>query len=329
MNSFKKAVWLHKLPSTPEAVKGVAQRLADAGFDLLIPCVKQVTGIVDFHSNIANVREEFKTWDPLMVLAEEANRLGLAVHAWSCVFPEGQSSRLLAEHPEYEAVEGPEKRRTEPHRLACPTRQAVQDYQAALYQELIDRYPIAGVHLDYIRYMDGICFCEVCCDSYRKATGDDLLKLAISNWNPEEAQDLDAWISWRCSVITNFVRRIRSASRAGGKELSAAVFHYYPGGLLDIGQDWEQWIREELVDYLFPMNYSRSTAIAAKWTRNNLATHAAAGGRCHLWEGILRPVSMSAERFRQHVNGVLATGVEGIVIFEYPYLTDDDLKLLA
>lgn len=292
-------------------------------------CVKQTSGIADYHSTVANVREEFTSWDPLMVLAEEANRLKLDVHAWCCVFPEGKESSLLADHPDYEAVEGPEKRRTESHRLACPTREAVQDYEAALYQELIDRYPVAGVHLDYIRFMDGICFCEVCRESYRRATGGDLLKLAISHWNPQEGQDLDAWIAWRCDVITRFVRRIRAASRAGGKALSAAVFHYYPGGLLDIGQDWEQWAREDLVDYLFPMNYSRSTAIAAKWTRNNLATLAAAGGNCRLWEGILRPVGMSSQRFRQHVEGVLATGVEGVVVFEYPYLTDDDLKMLA
>lgn len=325
---MKKSVWLHKLPSTPDAVKGVAQRLADAGFDLLVPCIKQPSGIADYHSKVATVRAEFKTWDPLMVLAEEANRLGLDVHAWCCVFSEGQESRLLAEHPQYVAVEGPEKRRNEEHRLACPNREEVQDYEAALYQELIDRYPIAGVHLDYIRFIDGTCFCDVCRESYRQATGCDLLELSISHWNPPEAQDLDAWIAWRCEIITRFVRRIRAASRAGGKELSAAVFQYYPSNLLDIGQDWEQWAREGLVDYIFPMNYSRSTATAAKWTRNNLAAHAASGGTCQLWEGILRPTCMTTERFQQHVAGIMATGVEGISVFEYPYLTDSDLTML-
>lgn len=328
MKQAKKAVWLHNLPPTPEAVKRVAQRLAEARFDLLIPCVKQVTGIADYASRVANVNEKFESWDPLMVLAEESNRLGLAVHAWCCVFPEGEHSRLLAEHPEFEAVKGPENRCNEPHRLACPNRRDVQDYEASLYQELIDGYPIAGVHLDYIRFVDGTCFCEVCRESYRAATGQELLDLKVSPWNPGTAQDLDAWIAWRCDIITGFVRRIRTACRAGDKQLSAAVYFNYPDLLLQIGQDWERWAREHLLDFVFPMNYNRSTLLAAKWTRNNLAVLAGANGACRLWEGILRPASMSTERFRRHVEEVLAAGAEGITIFEYPYLTDDDLAML-
>ena len=329
MNPAKKATWLHQLPSTQEEVRRIAQRLAEAGFDLLIPCVKQVTGIADFQSKVASVRSEFATWDPLLVLAEEANRLGLAVHAWSCIFPEGEHSRLLGQHPEYAAKTGPEaKPWAEDFRWACPNRPEVQDYEAAIYQELLDRYPIAGVHLDYIRFSQGFCFCEYCQDDYRRVTGGDLTKLGFFHWNPAQAQDMDAWIEWRCGVITRFVRRIREASRKAGRELSAAVFHYYPGGLLDIGQDWEAWVREDLLDHVFPMNYSLSTGIAAKWTRNNIATLAGAGTRCRHWEGIVRPLHMTTERFTRHVRGILDTGVEGITIFEYPYLQDADLAAL-
>ncbi len=34
---------------------------------------------------------------------------------------------------------------------------------------------------------------------------------------------------------------------------------------------------------------------------------------------------MSTERFMSHVEGIRETGVEGIVVFEYPYLTDTDI----
>jgi uncharacterized lipoprotein YddW (UPF0748 family) len=329
MSKVWKATWLHKLPSTPEDVKTVARRLANAGFDLLIPCIKQVTGIADYHSRVANVRAEYRDWDPLMVLAEEANAVGLAVHAWCCVFPEGEDSKLLNARPELVAVPTTEKPRGEPQfRLACPNRPEVQDYEAALYQELIDNYPISGVHLDYIRFMGGLCFCEVCQKSYREATGGDLNALKFFEWNNPAAQDMDAWIDWRCEVITRFVRRIRKASRKGGKELSAAVFHYHPGGLLDIGQDWEAWVREGLLDYVFPMNYSQSTHIAAKWARNNVAALAGAPSDCRHWQGLLRPACMSTSRFVRHVRAVLDAGVEGFTIFEYPYLRDEDLAAL-
>ncbi len=324
-----KATWLHKLPSTPDAVRGIAQRLAAADFDMLIPCIKQPNGIVDYQSTIAHVRDEFRSWDPLEVLCEEAARLGLDIHAWCCVFPEGEHSRLLAEHPQWTAKPGTETDVWETQfRWACPHRPEVQDYEAAVYQELLDNYALAGVHLDYIRSSRGLCFCDYCQASYRAATGRDLLDLRIFKWNDPGAQDMDEWIRWRCEPITRFVRRIRQTSRQSGKDLSAAVFHYYPGGLEDIGQDWEAWVREGLLDHVFPMNYSLSTMIAAKWTRNNVATLADGSTTCRHWEGILRHRGMTTPRFMKHVEAVLDAGVEGITVFEYPYLTDDDLSAL-
>lgn len=327
--TFHKATWLHKLPSTESDVRGVARRLAEAEFDLVIPCVKQTSGIVDYQSRIANVRKEFRTWDPLEVLCDEAGRLGIDVHAWCCVFPEGPDSALLNQHPEWTAQPGSECEVWETQfRWACPQRQEVQDYEAAVYQELLDRYPLAGVHLDYIRSSRGLCFCEHCQTSYRHATGKDLLDLNIFTWNNPDAHDMDAWIRWRCEPIDRFVRRIRHAANAAKKELSAAVFHYYPGGLEDIAQDWEAWVREGLLDHIFPMNYSLSTMITAKWTRNNVATLAGAAAECRHWEGILRHRAMTTPRFIEHVEAVLEAGVEGITVFEYPYLTDRDLAAL-
>ena len=140
---------------------------------------------------------------------------------------------------------------------------------------------------------------------------------------------MDVWIAWRCEVINRFVRRIRAMTREHGKELSASVFHYHPNGLQDIGQDWEYWVREGLVDYIWPMNYSCSTLIASKWARNNIASLAGSASGCRLHEGIHRPRAMSTDRWIRHVAAILETGVEGIVIFDYPNLTDDDLKALA
>jgi uncharacterized lipoprotein YddW (UPF0748 family) len=330
MPRLHKACWLHRFPSSPEAVREIAHRLEDAGFDMLLPCVKQPNGIIDYQTKIGTIREEFRDWDPLEVLLEETGDMRLSVHAWCCVFPEGDHSALLNSRPELAAEPGAEWDLGEPQfRWACPNRPEVRDYEASIYREILDRYPVEGVHLDYIRFSQGLCFCDHCRDSYREATGEDLTSLGFFGWNDPDAQDMDRWIGWRCVIITDFVRRIRTMSEEAGRELSAAVFHYYPGGLLDIGQDWERWVREGLLDYVFPMNYNLSTRIAAKWTRNNVATLKDAPGNCHLWEGLHRHASMSTEQFLDQVRAVRDAGVEGVTIFQYPGLTADDLKALA
>ena len=324
-----KGTWLHRLPETQAGIRLVVDRLADAGFDMLIPCVKQPDGIADYPSKLAHIHPPFQGWDALRICAEESNRAGLPVHGWICVFPEGKNSALLEAHPEYAAQPGPERGRCEvEHGLACPNRPEVQDYEAGLYRELMD-YPIAGVSLDYIRFIDGTCYCDYCREDFRRQTGGDLHKLGFFGWDPAAAQDMDVWIAWRCEVINRFVRRIRAMTREHDKELSASVFQYYPSGLQDIGQDWEYWVREGLVDYIWPMNYSSSTLIASKWARNNIATLADSTTGCRLHEGIHRPKWMTTDRWIRHVAAILETGVKGVVIFDYPNLTDADLKALA
>ncbi|MFP4027379.1 MAG: family 10 glycosylhydrolase [Candidatus Brocadiia bacterium] len=326
---FHRACWLHRFPDSPDGIKTIVERLSKAEFDLLIPCVKQPNGICDFHTEVGNTNDTFRDFDPLMILAEESAPTGLSVHAWCCVFPEGDHSALLESRPEFSAIPGDEWELGEPQfRWACPNRPEVRDYEAAIYQELIDRYPIEGVHLDYIRYSQGLCFCPHCREDYAEKVGGNLEDLGVFDWNDPDADDMDRWIRWRCGVITRFVQRIREAANAKDKELSAAVFSHYPGTLQEIGQDWESWVREELLDYVFPMNYSYSTEIASKWARNHISTLAGASEDCRLWEGLHRHASYDTPRFIQHVEEVLETGVDGIVIFEYPNITDPDLKAL-
>lgn len=325
--AVKIAAWKHSLPTSADGVRTLIRRLKDAGIDLFIPCVKQVDGRVDYPSQVADVHEPYQGWDALMVAAEEANTVGLALHAWCCVFAEGKHSRLLAEHPDCVAVQ--DGTSTEDHQFACPRRPETQAYELAIYQELIDRYPVQGVHLDYIRYSSGYCVCPACVQSYRETTGKDLRQHHLNEWQHAETHDMDAWIAWRCAPVTEFVRTVRAAATAGGKELSAAVFHYLPGQLQDVGQDWELWARDGLLDYVMPMNYSKSTRIAAEWTRNNVAALAGSTSGCRLWEGIVRPSHMTTPRFLEHIRAVAGAGVEGVCIFEVGYLTDEDMQMLS
>ena len=329
MSNIAKAAWIHHLPKEgPDAVRRVARRLSEAGFDLVIPCIKNPDGYLDYHGTTANVRPEFKDWDPLQVLAEEARRVGLKVHAWCCVFPEGAGSRLLAEHPEYvardsngaELIAGIHK-----IRWACTSRPEVQDYEFAMYQELLTRFDIDGVHLDYIRYNhpangQHACFCAYCRETFKQETGaEPSLDQATRDWA--------AWVDWRTANVTRFVERLHLSAKANNMEVSAAVFPEYPACVVDIGQDWEDWARRRLVDYIFPMNYTMNAKIAVKRARNHAA--ALAGSGVPLWEGLWNRPAMSTTMLLEQVRGVLAQGAQGIVIFEYFGLDDGDLRALS
>lgn len=319
MTAFGLAVWAHGLKDfgDPERMKEHVGRLADAGVDILIPCVKNPPGAVDFATDLADIADGYAEWDPLRSLIECCREKGIKVHPWMCVFPEGERSKLLREHPEYEAVFDPPSNR----RWACACREEVQEYEHSLYRDLAERYGPDGLHLDYIR-TGGLCRCEHCAREMARR-GVDIAAV--------EARDpaFEAWTEWRVSRVTGFVRRLRAFTDEKGMELSAAVFAGYPDSIRSQGQDWVQWSDDGLLDYLFPMNYTNSLAVARARTICHVAL---VSGRTPIWEGLGKRSSASQlgpEELAAQAREVLAAGAKGIVLFSYPALTDEDLSALS
>jgi len=317
MKEFGLAVWSHQITDFggKEEVERHAEALAQAGFDLLIPCVKNPPGAVDFLTEVADVHPQYPEWDPLKVLIEACQSRGVKVHPWFCVFTEGEQSRLLREHPEFKAEF------ESAHRWACACREEVQDYLFQLYQSLALRYRPAGLHLDYIR-TGGICRCAFCRRQMREQ-GVDIETVELRD------PAFELWTEWRVSRLTGFVRRLQEFTRREGMELSAAVFAGYPDCIRTQAQDWVQWAEEGLVDFLFPMNYTNSLRMAVTRTMAHVAL---VRGRVPIWEGLGKFSSasqLSPEALGEQIKGVLEAGAQGVVIFHYRALTEEDLQTIC
>jgi uncharacterized lipoprotein YddW (UPF0748 family) len=316
MDDFGLAIWSHQIRDfgTSKEVEGHAAGLAEGGVDILIPCVKNPPGAVDFMTDLADVNPEYPAWDPLKVLIDSCQSRGVKVHPWFCVFAEGENSRLLREHPELEA------RLDSAHRWACACRPEVQDHVLGLYRDLAERYHPDGLHLDYIR-TGGKCTCGYCRDAMRDQ-GVDIKE--VQSRDP----DFEVWTQWRTSKITSFVHRLREDSSKRGMEISAAVFAGYPDSIAAQGQDWVRWAELGLIDYLFPMNYTNSLRVAVTRT----VSHAALiRGKVPMWEGLGKASSASqltTESLAAQVKGVLGAGAKGVVLFHYRAVDDGDLEAI-
>lgn len=311
------AVWSHHVRDfgREDEIEKHAERVARAGFDILIPCVKNPPGAVDFLTDLADVDPEYPDWDPLKLLIEACRERGVKVHPWFCVFPEGERSRLLREHPEFAAELGGTRR------WACACREEVQDYVFELYKGLALRYRPAGLHLDYIR-TGGVCRCAFCREEMARQ-GVDIEK--VQRKDP----DFEKWTDWRVSKITGFVRRTAELTAAEGMELSAAVFAGYPDCIAGQGQDWVEWAEEGLVDFLFPMNYTNSLRAAVARTVSHVAL---VRDRVPVWEGLGKASSASGlttEALTAQVRGTLRAGAKGVVLFHYRAVTEEDIKAIS
>lgn len=316
MAKLKLGTWSHSVYDFGEQdeILRHADRLAEGGFGLLIPCVKNPHGFADFFTEVADVNPKYPDWDPLRVLIDACQERRVKVHLWFCVFPEGRDAKLLREHPEYEAqieTQFP---------WACACRPEVREYLLALYKDVGKRYRPDGLHLDYIR-TGGPCKCGYC-KKEMTARGVDIAK--VEHGGPESQK----WVRWRADKITSFVRRMRTICNRGGLELSAAVFSGYPDCIEHQGQDWVAWAEQGLVDYLFPMTYTVSPRMLQMRT---VAHVAQVGRRVPVWEGLCK----QAGAIRLTTRGLAAQarlarecGAKGVVLFSYPAVTNADIKAL-
>ena len=104
-----------------------------------------------------------------------------------------------------------------------PSNPTVRAYVLAAIDELA-RYPVAGIHLDFVR------------------------------WGDAAAKPANA-----APVVTQFVAEARRHVKRP-KLLTAAVYGKYPNCIASVGQDWPQWLKFDIVDYVAPMDYTSSAA---------------------------------------------------------------------
>ena len=333
MTKFHKAVWGGPNPKEgPEAVAPVVGRLAEAGFDLIIPFMECADGSVKYQSKIARVDPVAADWDPLAVLAEEAQKAGIEVHPCLDPFRAGERSVIQDERLYERNREG----KLLPQ--LCAAAEESHRYKLDLFEELMDRYPIAGVHMDRIRYdSEDECFCERCRSEFTAKTGVDPLEIGKSsefNAYSERGANRkhpawEAWVEWRARWITKFVEELSDLTKRKGRELSAAVFMEYPECIVYEGQDWGDWGERGLVDVMMPMTYTNSTLMVKRRTRNHIAQ---VKGGCHIWEGLSNDSCRSllnTEALVAQTKVAKEEGAEGVVFFAYSSLTDEDLTALA
>ncbi len=121
--------------------------------------------------------------------------------------------------------------------------------------EIVEKYDIDGLNLDYIRYdADEMGYDEYTVEDFKRKTGIDPYK--IEKYSNEEV----LWHMYREELVNSFVEEVYKKSKEIRQELtvSADVFPSLSGARRIKKQNWEIWLMNGYVDVLIPMNY-RST----------------------------------------------------------------------
>ena len=242
--------------------------------------------------------------DPVARAVADAHARGLEVHAWvnallawSAPEPPQDPAHVFRRHPDWflSDAEGRSMRslgRAELDRAGLtgegwfldPARSEVRTELRRFVLELALRYPVEGIHLDYIRYPAG--------------------------WAPPDGT---ATIAHLVGLIRDDLARIRPAV-----SLSAAVLPVPAEARRSFGQAWDEWLASGIVDEVLPMVY-RSSAEAINQVVEGYPSPVP---RERLWIGV-RLDHLDPAEVRRAAATLAEAGVAGVALFSHNLLLED------
>ena len=356
-----RALWIVRTAlNHPDSARMAVRRAHAAGFNTLLV---QVRGRGDawYHSGREprgpTISSQFPGYDPLAVVLEEARELGLSVHAWLNTLLVGSAHRrhgdplhAVNRRPELLAV----PRELAPRLFAMDPRSSgyvdalmahaaanpdqveglytsavlppVQDHLAEVVADLLLRYDVDGIHLDYIRlpsadYDFGRAPLETFRARLRGTRSPNDLRTAERAW---QAGDVFAyadafpqdWADFHRQGVTTVVERIRGEIHriAPGIPLTAAVFANAQDAYVHRFQAWEEWVSLGLVDVVVPMNYTNLPHVFQAGVDRALR----AGGPHRVWMGV-GVYNTTFEGAVEKSRMVRAAGLSGLVLFSYDW----------
>ena len=197
-------------------------------------------------------------YDALKFAIDECHRRGMELHAWVVAIPVGKWNgagcvRLRKRHPGLVRKIGDEG-------YLDPEKPQTAEYLADLCAEITGNYDIDGIHLDYIRYHETW---PMKVSRRQGRTNITNIVRAISR----RVKSIKPWVKMSCSPI--------------GKYKDLSRFSSYGWNAYErVCQDAQAWLRDGLMDELFPMMYFRGNQFypfALDWNEHSYGRIVAPG----------------------------------------------------
>ncbi|MBN3894014.1 MAG: family 10 glycosylhydrolase [Nostoc sp. NOS(2021)] len=279
-----RAVWLDRGTIVRAGSKaGLAQvfdRLAQAGINTVFFETVNA-GYTIYPSQVAKEQNPLiHGWDPLAEAVKLAHERDMELHAWVWTFAAGNQRHneiinvnlnypgpVLAAHPDWANYDNLGNMipvgQTKP--FFDPANPEVRQYLLKLFDEIVTRYNVDGLQLDYIRYpfQDPSAgrtygYGKAARTQFQQLTGVDPI-----NISPSQPDLWQKWTTFRTEQVDSFVAQVSQQLRQKRPNLilSVAVFPLPElERIQKIQQNWETWARRGDVDLIVPMTYALDTS---------------------------------------------------------------------
>ncbi len=320
-----RGVWCHSAFGVSgwtwdEAIKN----LKDNGFNAVV--VNMLWGGLAYYpSDVLPVAEEVKTrGDQLALCVQACKKYGVECHVWKVNYwlkdaPKEFIEKLRSEGRLQIDKSGKETRyQGYSSPWLCPSHPDNLKLELNSILEIVKKYDVDGIHLDYIRYPDGSsCYCPGCRQRFESEKG-----IKVENWPQDVISGVQAneFMTWRASQITKLVKAVSEEAKKikPSIKISAAVSRHYPDCIKSLGQDWKNWVENGYLDFICPMDYTDSNLTFENAVRGQVEE--IIKGRIPLYPGIGATSSsstLSPEQTAVQAQMTRDLGADGFIIFNY------------
>ncbi len=279
-----RAVWLDRGTIVRAGSKaGLAQifdRLAQAGINTVFFETVNA-GYTIYPSQVAKEQNPLiRGWNPLEEAVKLAHERDMELHAWVWTFAAGNQRHneilnlnpnypgpVLAAHPDWANYDNLGNMipvgQSKP--FFDPANPEVRQYLLKLYEEIVTKYKVDGLQLDYIRYpfQDPSAGRTYGYGKAARAQFQQLTGVDPVNISPSQADLWQKWTKFRTEQVDSFVTQVSQQLRQKQPNLilSVAVFPLPEQERIQkIQQNWETWARRGDVDLIVPMTYALDTS---------------------------------------------------------------------
>ena len=240
-------------------------------------------------------------YDPLQFCIDECHKRGMECHAWIVTIPVGKwtadgCKKLRARYPNLIKKIGDEG-------YMDPEKPQTGDYLAQICADVTRRYDIDGIHLDYIRYPETWKL-KVNRTQGRQYITDIVQKIhkAVKAEKP--------WVKLSCSPVGKYDDIARYQSLGWNANTTVC-------------QDAQGWLRDGLMDALFPMMYFQGNhfyPFVVDWKEHSYGRMLAPGLAVYMLHP--REKNWDLDVIRREMNVLRQQGL-GVTFFRSKFFTDN------
>lgn len=342
--NFSGALWVvrHNI-STPEKIDRLYSIIKDTDIKHIFV---QVRGRGDsyYKSELEpRAKDVPGNFDPLNYLIEKTRKSDIKIHAWINIFfvmnhgdfPP-KSNHLLARYPYWVTCDFKGRSMTDYSKKELddnllegyfidPAIPEFREFMTEVINDILNKYPVDGIHLDYIRYpysgynpykkklLSDFGYNPLARKIFKRKYGLDPINInRLGNSSAKKLFD-----KFRTEQVSEMVKNIHRVVKSINKNLilSAAVMPRYDMGKKVYFQDWPLWLKNNYIDMACIMSYT-----ASSYNFKNFVKYADdTDNNDRIFMGIRVWEKTSLKSALEQINISYQNGMRGFVIFSFQH----------